>query len=523
MDVQYTVPPPTSPRVTEWTPLLEPSPTTPIAVIPRQATQSTNEDPNSLPYVAAIAAQVQREDVSTFRVEDIYLPSLPTRAARSSLSLCALLHYRKSITGKSSSHGRDVWAQWREKDQRSSGARIVDALVLQVWANFLEDEGTTEELTEILWSTHLITPDSKLTVRVIDFLAAGEVPQDLQCHDLLNLSLIDAWQYGRHQIRGEEGAIATLRHFIDRQCGSPSRVLHFADCLIHAIYVLVLWHYLMWPQSPYEHTMSVLDTRRTIIMTYTLSRLVRPWSWDIIPPLLALFAFVITLPYAPVWHEFSYSVLLLAYYWQVLLLYLLATPTPLLLLRPDWILPLSVLAKRSAASVLSASVFFLLALLAYLFMFEIPLVVSSLFSAAVLAPMSAESVAAYSIPLAWILLGFVTGAMAWCMLMQPFLAALENPTPASEWDRYTVAVGIEARRAFAQAVATYGSPYYFPAQASLVQAALVRIPRLFLETLGKERTGARALATVERVLWRVVVGPVVFVLSGFWLWHLRSY
>ncbi|KAJ3016817.1 hypothetical protein NUW54_g728 [Trametes sanguinea] len=355
---------------TERTPLLgRQSP--PRSAQPTADQSSDGTDARS--YVGTFAAELKLDELSSFSVEELYPPNVTTQAARTAFALCALFYYRKSIAGRQTPRGRDVWTQWRETEQHTTAIRNLDSRALQVWAKFLEDENTAHDVAEVLWTAHPVDPDSKSTVRVVDFLAAGGVPDDLQRHALIYLSLMDTWKYGRQQSRGEGGAVATLLRFIDR-CGTP-RVLHIADCFAHLSYIYVLFHYIQWPPSPYGDTMRLFDTRRTLLMSYSLSRLTRPRSQATIPPLLVLLAFLVCLPYAPYWYDFSFSVLELAFYWEILLLQFAVPFSPWLFLHPEWLLPLAIIARRSLARLVAPLIFFLPLIIACLFMLDLAILV----------------------------------------------------------------------------------------------------------------------------------------------------
>ncbi|KAJ2989283.1 hypothetical protein NUW54_g8833 [Trametes sanguinea] len=480
---------------------------------PRSAqptTDQSSDGTDATPYVGIFAAELKLDELSSFSVEELYPPNVTIQAARTAFALCVLFYYRKSIAGRQTPRGRDVWTQWRETEQHTTAIRNLDSRALQVWAKFLEDENTAYDVAEVLWTAHPVDPDSKSTVRVVDFLAAGGVPDDLQRHALIYLSLMDTWKYGRQQSRGEGGAVVTLLRFIDR-CGTP-RVLHIADCFAHLSYIYVLFHYIQWPPSPYGDTMRLFDTRRTLLMSYSLSRLTRPRSQATIPPLLVLLAFLVCLPYAPYWYDFSFSVLELAFYWEILLLQFAVPFSPWLFLHPEWLLPLAIIARRSLARLVAPLIFFLPLIIACLFMLDLAILVDPWLS---LSAFSKDGLLAHNSFVAFVLL-LITGSFICSLLVHPFLATFEVPT-SSQWDRYTQSVGLEARQAFVNAVVWYGTPYYFPGQAVLGPVLLARTPRLILDLFGKRKAGAQGLVTVERILWRVVVGPVAFILSGFWL------
>lgn len=220
-----------APRLTERTPLL-PS---------HGSSQNGNRAEGSgLPHIGVFAANITLEDLPTYSIENLYPQTLSSRPAQTAFALCVLLFYRKSIAGDKSTRGRDVWTQWREKSQHLVGIRDLDNLALRVWTEFLEDDGSAEDVEEVLWSAYPVEPFSTATVRgkrslvtivrspckairrqlVVDFLADGDAPQDLSRHGLVYLSLLDTWKYGSCRANGGTGATTTLLRFLDR-CGTP--------------------------------------------------------------------------------------------------------------------------------------------------------------------------------------------------------------------------------------------------------------------------------------------------------------
>jgi hypothetical protein len=92
-----------------------------------------------------------------------------------------------------------------------------------------------------------------------------------------------------------------------------------------------------------------------------------------------------------------------------------------------------------------------------------------------------------------------------------------NPCPTDLWDRYSVKVGLEARRTFVRTVTKYSSPSYFPVPFNLLSLVLVRIPKNLLFLLRKSEWIA-SFQKLETALWSVLVLPLSCVLAGFWLW-----
>jgi hypothetical protein len=90
----------------------------------------------------------------------------------------------------------------------------------------------------------------------------------------------------------------------------------------------------------------------------------------------------------------------------------------------------------------------------------------------------------------------------------------QRNNPGSSWDRYSEAVGLEARKYFVRAVIAYSSPHTFPPPLNLLPLFL-QLPSATLRTHGDPSS---ALAVLERLLWRMTVGPVGLILSLLLFW-----
>jgi hypothetical protein len=85
------------------------------------------------------------------------------------------------------------------------------------------------------------------------------------------------------------------------------------------------------------------------------------------------------------------------------------------------------------------------------------------------------------------------------------------------WDQYSERVGLDARRAFAHTLMRYSKSYYFPPPFNLLQLFFVGLPRAVCSLFGMKAPSLH-LEAVERILWRISVGPIVGVVGGIWLW-----
>ncbi|KAI0374236.1 RNI-like protein [Pilatotrama ljubarskyi] len=452
---------------TERTPLLPGlSSSTPSIV----RTESRTEE---LPEVGTFAARLEPEEFPTYDIDKLYPPALQSRAARTAFALCTLLYYRRLQRSGATTRGRDLWAQWREKLSHSED---LDNLVARAWSLFLEVPGTTEEIAEVLWSAFPRRADSAQSIRVMDFIAAGDVPDDFLRHELVNICLLDIWKYGPHDLRGRNGIIATLLSIVDR-CGTP-RVLYVIDLLTYLVYLGMIYHF--------------------------------PWSPSTIPSLIVLLSFVPRFPLRPIPGDFAFSTVHFAFFYEVILLHLPTQNSPLFLFPPDQVLPLAVLAWRGLSGVVTTAIYFLPGVLFAFIIFAL--------SFSDWGPWFwGQSVVAYPPPFdtrVTLFALFVTMLLFQCCLLvysvfvQPFLAAYEDAKPTS-WDRYTKSVGFQARLVFARQVRLYGTMPYYPAPFNLVQVLFVRLPRLFVVLARRRKSFLEKITVVDRVLWRLPTCPEI--------------
>ncbi|KAI0757063.1 hypothetical protein C8Q80DRAFT_75694 [Daedaleopsis nitida] len=492
---------------TERTPLLPGSSRPPRYASPHPT--------NNLPHIGSFVAEMRPEDLHKYSIDNLYLPTLHPRSAQISFALCILLYYRAYL-GEEPPRERDVWVRWRQEQQNTVALKEVDALLEQVWTSFLREEGSPTDVQEVIWTAYPLYPDSRRTIRVLDFLSNGDTPEWMRAHSLVQLTLTDAWTYGLDRGRDDDNYWLRLLHFMD-YTGTP-HVLHILDLSFWMIYLACLGNYLMDP--PLQTELSTSDNRVALIALYSLSRLLRPWSSTALPFGLSFLAFVLTFPSVPLPDTSAYTALLLAFSWQVILLHLPVHPSPLFLLAPDQILPLAVLVWRGLArTFIPVIAFFIPGLLISLSLLSISLsdkflhlTTTSTFTAS---PIESRVI---FLSLFAIIFIFLCCALGFSVLVHPFLAPAED-SPPMLWDRYSKLVGKEARQTFARVTAAYAIPYYFPAPLNLLQLLLVQAPRR-VAALFHWKAGMKPIGAVERVLWRISVAPFTFIIAAFWLWHL---
>ncbi|TBU48415.1 hypothetical protein BD309DRAFT_987343 [Dichomitus squalens] len=458
------------------------------------------------------------EDLRKYTLDNLYPPTLRSPSAQTAFSLCALLYFRTYLA-EASPRGRDVWAQWRQDHRNATALHDADALVVQVWEHFLEEEGSSEDVKEVLWSEYPLYPHLRRSVRVFDFLANGDAPAKLLSHPLVHTTAVDAWKYGLFDEAGNEGISSRLLHFLDSN-GTP-RALHLFDLLVYLAFLGLLCNYLIDP--PYQTEVATSDTRSTLLSLYALSKLFTSWSSATLPFSLVILSFLISIPLPPLPDTFAYTLLLLAFSWKILLLHIPVQPSPLFLLPPEQMLPLAVLVWRGLARTFVPIVaFFIPGLFISLVLLSTSLNDRLLFNGYATLTMIPSPMASRVVFLALftVIFIFLCCALGFSVLIHPFLAPHEGPARSS-WDRYSSSVGLEARQAYIRAVRTYSTPYYFPAPLNILHILFVRIPRAAFILAGHKAT-PRSLEVVEEVLWRVTVAPFTFAISTLWLWNLRT-
>ena len=292
-------------------------------------------------------------------------------------------------------------------------------------------------------------------------------------------------------------------------------VLHLLDFLVYLVYLGLLSSYLLDP--PVRTQVFALFSRSGFIALYAFSRILRPWT-SITPPfLLTLLSFTLTLPTIPHPDSSAYTILLIAFSWKVVLLHLPIHPSPLFLLYPEQTLPLAVLVWRGLIQTFIPVVtFFIPGLLISLYLLSISLSDKFLWlatpSSVSASPMDTRVV---FLSLFTMIVLFLICALGYAVLIHPFLATTEGLSTVP-WDRFTTSVGLEARQSFARTVDTYATPYYFPAPFNILQCLFVQLPQMVLV----RRDALCHTVRLEKMLWRVVIGPLTFILSAFWLWNL---
>jgi hypothetical protein len=292
--------------------------------------------------------------------------------------------------------------------------------------------------------------------------------------------------------------------------------VHAVDILLQLVYLALLSDYAIHPpERPIVTSgLNLIGAREILLMIYSTASLFRPPTLLVVPFAFVAGAFLFTLPSTPFPGDTSYSFLLGALLLNVLLLHLPRTPSPNFLLSPEIALPIATLLWHEFSRTLSPCVLFFLpaTILASLFLSialedSIPRFPTTLMLVE-LAPM--ETRVAFSF--LWIILLLLMISSA--VLLVLFSGSSISSRQVGSWDRYSVAVGLRARRIFATAVATYSVPYYFPPPFNLLQILFVHIPQILVQSFGWKVSPVAG--QIERILWYSTTGPLTFAVIACW-------
>ncbi|OCH96475.1 hypothetical protein OBBRIDRAFT_743150 [Obba rivulosa] len=467
-------------------------------------------DVPSLPEVEPVVIQLRQKGIGSFSLTDLVCPQpLTTDAARAAFSLNVLLETRARL-GRKASGTREIWEQWASERQSSSWKEELDRHILLVWSEFLHEQRTSEEIAEVLWLAFPLKAGHGPMLRVTQFLASGQVPEDLLSHRVVLLCVIKTWKYG---LPGKSNPMILSRF----DSVATPRVLHTVDLLLYAMYLGLLVHFVLLPSAPSTGSLkaSKLDIRVLCLMLYSGSRLLKTWSLRSVPFFLVLLAFLNHIPSVPSPDDLAYHVLLYAFSWHVIELHLPLTPTPLVYLPFHQTLPLAVLIWHGISRIfLPVIAFFLPAMLVSLAILSLSMrdiLDIGFITTYAPAPMQARTafVALFCVTLLLLLSSLVI-----LVLTYPSFSLHPSMDP---WDRYSKSVGLQARIALVRVVSIYVGPYIFPCPMNILQFAL-RIPHMVAMLMGKAAL-AHKVSAAERTVWRLAVGPLMLIVAAPWLWN----
>lgn len=289
------------------------------------------------------------------------------------------------------------------------------------------------------------------------------------------------------------------------------RILHLINLLVLFVYLITLVCCVMYPSETARFGERSFGPQGVFIVIYSLgATLEQPDAC--LPFLLAFLSFVVS--WAPSPGEVSYTVTLVAILLTILQLHLPYPSSPIHLLPPRDILPLSTFLLDGFTTISVPVILFfapLLAISSYL----LSSALADIYPTLSLKPAPMEARAVFLSFSVFVLL-LTMSSLAFAILSSSQLAQ-GTAGPVDRWDRYTLRVGLKSRKIFTRTVAKYSSPSYFPVPFNLISLVLVRIPKVLIWLLRKSEW-IGGFEKLETALWSVLVLPLSCVLAGFWLW-----
>ena len=283
------------------------------------------------------------------------------------------------------------------------------------------------------------------------------------------------------------------------------------NLLMLFVYLVTLVSYVMRPPETANFGDRSFGPQGIYIIIYSLATTLEAPA-TCLPFFLVFLCFVVSR--APIPGEATYTLTILATLLNILQLHLPLPSSPIHLLPPRLILPLSAFLLDGFTAVSIPVILFfapLLAVASYLLSSALAdvLLTTSLKPA----PMEAR---AMLLTFSGFVLLLTVSSLAFAILSSS-QRAQGNSGPTDSWDRYSLRVGLKSRRIFVRTIAKYTSPSYFPLPFNLLSLVLVRIPRVLILLLRKSEWITR-VDKLETALWSVLVLPLSCVLAGFWLW-----
>ena len=276
-------------------------------------------------------------------------------------------------------------------------------------------------------------------------------------------------------------------------------------------YLATLVHHVMHPPETTSLSHRSLGPQGVYVIVYSLAASLGDPA-TCFPFYLVCLCFVVS--QGPIPGETSYTLTLFAIFLTTLQLHLPHPLSPIHLLPPRGILPLSTFLLDGFTTVSAPVILFFVPLLAISsYLLSSALADVLLVAGFKPAPMEAR---AMFLSFSGFVLLLAISSLAFAILSSNQLSQ-ENTGPTDRWDRYSPRVGLEARKIFVRTVSKYASPSYFPFPFNLLSLVLVGVPK-FLSLLLRKSEWIVGVDKLETVLWSVLVLPLSCVLAGFWLW-----
>ncbi|KAF5377529.1 hypothetical protein D9615_005241 [Tricholomella constricta] len=455
--------------------------------------------------VAALEAdQIRFENIvnyDAFNFEDH-----PTEVA---YALVVLLYLRNRRRKSSPAH--DLYERWLSMKVDAHDAQILEKQVANIWTLFLAEYRTAHNIATVLWSQFPLDDSETKSYRVVDFLADSDSLLSLTAHPLVISSLEHAWRYG---VSVGPAPLSNSVWLTRYDALATPRVAHFIDWISRVAFLVLLYHYLLYPiERP--HTSDDwweyrYGAREIFLIILPLSFAARSWTLASISSLLVPLAFLASLSSAPHPASFTFTFIQWAAILQPIGLNLPQAPSHLFLLQHSHSLPLAFLVTRGLSKILYPAILFFLPLIllaTYLLSLSLVDAFFRLFSGQ-FNPTPMETRFTFLCFLLIVIILFFSSIL--------FLATttFSSPVPPDPWEIYSPVAGHAARRACARATVSYIGPYTYPAPFNLLRILFICVPQGVTRRLKVHVPG---LTVAERALWRIVVGPfTTFVALLFW-------
>ena len=283
------------------------------------------------------------------------------------------------------------------------------------------------------------------------------------------------------------------------------------NVLMLSVYLATLVYSVMRPPETGSSNGRSFGPQRAYIVIYSLAATLDEPA-TCFPFFLVFLCFVVSR--APVPGEIPYTLTILAILLNILQLHLPHASSPIYLLPPHDILPLSTFLLDGFTTISIPVILFFTPL----FVISSYLLSSALADVLLTASFKPAPMEARTMLLSFccFVLLLAISSLAFAVLSSSQLTQ-GNSGPTDRWDRYSLRVGLESRKIFVRTVAKYSSPTYFPPPFNPLSLVLVRIPRVLILLLRKSEWVAR-VDKLETALWSILVLPLSWVLAGFWLW-----
>ncbi|KAF9654324.1 hypothetical protein BDM02DRAFT_3182136 [Thelephora ganbajun] len=383
----------------------------------------------------------------------------------------------------------NLWDTWDHHVDAELIAEHCASHILEVWSIFLRVPRNNADLDALLWTVFPLGEDRCTGVCLANLLCQN-FGEGLLIHPLILSTVSRTWKI--------------------KSLGTP-RILHLMNLLMLFMYLITLVHYVMYPLKTASSGDRSFGPQGAYVVIYSLATILDEPA-TCLPFFFVFLCFVVS--WAPVPGETLYTLTLLAILLNIFQLHLPYPSSPIHLLPPRDILPLSTFLLDGFTTI-SLPVILFFAPLLIISSYLLSSALADVFPTINLKPAPMEARAMF-LSFSGFALLLTISSLAFAILSSGQLAQ-GNSGPADRWDRYSLRVGLESRRIFIRTVAKYSSPSYFPVPFNLLSLVLVRIPQI-LVLLFRRSEWTTSFKKLETALWSVLVLPLSCILGGFWLW-----